>query len=481
MSSCLIEVGKSGNYCCMEAPGTDDDILHLDLDKGALIIKAANLPVTPILCQVGKEWVDSGETIGGDVNCTVLCKPGRYKFDLSCSDYLGVFADLEAPTELCYECDPDFDKAAWALVNAADVSTTNIEILQSLCDKLEVLISISNDATALASILLAIQALCDKILTLTEQQSEVCDKLLAIGDQLTELCEKLEAGFECLEVIKADIKLVLIAVEAICTKLDTLQVTQDEILDKLCSLTDLIKLVPNACAQSAVIGWCGRPAQFAEYAYGDISESSLPDFNAAWVAAGGKTWIAGFDGTGGGECHMFCPAIPGATFTINGVAPGNGNVLFEPNPNAEALGCLPTPALTVCAPSTDELLAQILDKLCQILGDPDAPCPDCPEVKTQVVYTNTDNTTELDVSVGGNGDIKITSGNGDSSDDEVTACITACLAAGDDVVITWTTVDGGSGSATLLASAQTNAFPNFYNQSTDAVGDSGKLLTLTCG
>lgn len=103
------------------------------------------------------------------------------------------------------------------------------------------------------------------------------------------------------------------------------------------------------------------------------------------------------------------------------------------------------------------------------------------EEKEQVVYENSDNTTELTVSVGGNGDIKFDAGSGDGSESEVVSCIESCLAAGDDVVVTWTTVDGGSGSATLLSGAETNAFPNFYNQSTDASGDSGKLLTLTCG
>ena len=124
-------------------------------------------------------------------------------------------------------------------------------------------------------------------------------------------------------------------------------------------IEQLITDCEDACAESAVIGWCGRPAQFAEYAYGGIAESSLPDFNAAWEAAGGKTWIAAADGISGGECHWFCPAIEGARFTINGVEPGNGNVVVSPNPNAEALGCVSKKGILTKGCRDDEFIAAL--------------------------------------------------------------------------------------------------------------------------
>ena len=94
-------------------------------------------------------------------------------------------------------------------------------------------------------------------------------------------------------------------------------------------------------------------------------------------------------------------------------------------------------------------------------------------------YVNDDNTTDIAVSVGGEGDIKIELSSDESDAIAVTEFITECLAAGTDALINWTNVDGGTGSATLLATAETTSFPVFYNQSTDAAGESGKLQTLT--
>lgn len=97
-----------------------------------------------------------------------------------------------------------------------------------------------------------------------------------------------------------------------------------------------------------------------------------------------------------------------------------------------------------------------------------------------VSYQNTDEQTEMTVSVGSTGDIKIGSGQGDTSDAEITAFITDCLANGKDVSLTATGVGGESASATLLAAASTNPFPGFYNQSTDAApAISFKVATMT--
>ena len=115
----------------------------------------------------------------------------------------------------------------------------------------------------------------------------------------------------------------------------------------------------------------------------------------------------------------------------------------------------------------------------------DAALTECCDTKP-VTYTNSDDATEMTVSVGGNGEIKIGSGSGDGSDDPITAYITACLAAGNDCAITFEFEDGHTGSATLLHAAQTNAFPNFYNQSTNATTTQpngvGKVtkMTATC-
>jgi hypothetical protein len=456
---CQIRVTSDGKYCC--------DVNHLTVRDGCIgAISYANLPLTLIELEVTEgTWIPASvESIEGSGQ-DMLLAPGEYRFVIDCSAYDGQTAPEEGAVALCYEC-----------CKVDDYGSILSAQLAELCLKLET----NNDAAEISVLLELIQACLDQIKLLVAANNNITI-LTEIETQLLAVCDKLLENGETQGNI-------LVELQALCEKILETNTFQAEVLVKVCALADLIKEVPDACAESAIIGWCGRPAQFADYAYGDISAPSLPEFNTLWEAAGGKTWIAGFDGTGGGECHMFCPAIPGATFTINGVAPGNGNVLFEPNPNAEALGCVSTPALTTCDPFLAQLVQQLIDqnttlieKMCLILGDPEVPCPECENTKEPVTYTNADNTTELDVSVGSNGDIKITSGNGDSSDAAVVACIESCLAAGDDVVVTWTTVNGGSGSATLLAGALTNAFPGFYNQSTDASGDSGKLLTLTCG
>jgi hypothetical protein len=107
--------------------------------------------------------------------------------------------------------------------------------------------------------------------------------------------------------------------------------------------------------------------------------------------------------------------------------------------------------------------------------------PDClgTPVGEPVTYTNADEETEMDVSVGGDGDIKIGAGSGDGSESVITGFIADCLAAGSNVALTYTTIDGGSGSATLLSGVDGNAFPDFYNDSTDAAGDSGKVQSMT--
>lgn len=86
------------------------------------------------------------------------------------------------------------------------------------------------------------------------------------------------------------------------------------------------------CADSAVRGHCGRPNTTVSYQYGGIKADNLEQFVAAWEAAGGKTWIADFEGIGGGECHWYCPALPGADFIIDGEIQDEALEVY-PNPN----------------------------------------------------------------------------------------------------------------------------------------------------
>lgn len=106
---CLINCTKKGQYCC--DAGKDGKLAGFTVNNDPLILKAANLPPTPILCQVDKEWAPTGMTIGGDVTCVVIRKPGCYKVDIDCADYEGD-APQPGATELCYTCDPSFDSMA---------------------------------------------------------------------------------------------------------------------------------------------------------------------------------------------------------------------------------------------------------------------------------------------------------------------------------------------------------------------------------
>ena len=196
--TCLISVGKSGKYCCVEAPHTGGELQHMDLNKGALIIKSANLPETPLLVKVGKEWTPSDYVVGGDSPCTVVCMPGCYRVDIDCSDYQGD-APLEGAVSLCIEIDKHFDCVAHALqeLGAGD-EEQNAAILACLAE-LKLLTAANNDAVALAEIIGELQALCDKLLDQSGQMDEVLASLKA-------LCEKIEKGnqeqLDCLVAIK---------------------------------------------------------------------------------------------------------------------------------------------------------------------------------------------------------------------------------------------------------------------------------------
>lgn len=204
--SCLISVAKSGKYCCLEARNSEDELRHIDLNYGAIIFKHANLPETVLLCQVDNEWVDSGITVGGDAPCTVVCKPGCYKLDISCADYAGIMAPEDAPVELCYEVDKSFDKLAHFMSQATEADTAATDAILDCLAELKLLTAANNDAVALAEIISQLQALCEKLLEQADQTQAICDKLEQALEQLTALCEKIETGNEeqltCLQDIK---------------------------------------------------------------------------------------------------------------------------------------------------------------------------------------------------------------------------------------------------------------------------------------
>ena len=106
---------------------------------------------------------------------------------------------------------------------------------------------------------------------------------------------------------------------------------------------------------------------------------------------------------------------------------------------------------------------------------------ECCDGTAGVEYVNSDNETELDISVSGAGDvIKITGGSGDGSDAEITAYIESCLAEGNSVDIEWTTTEGATGQGTI--DAQSNAFPGFSGPGTfewAEGGQAGKLSQLS--
>lgn len=190
--TCLISVGRSGKYCCLEAPQTKGELQHLDLNSGALIFKAANLPPTPLLVRVGKEWVDSG-LIVGESACTVVCKPGCYRLAIDCSDYEGIEAPETGATELCYEYDKQFDKVAYALEQAAVADDTTTQAMLDCLAELKLLTAANNDAMALAEILAGQQELLESL-------QELCDKLL--NSQAAD-AEQSAAQLACLEDIKS--------------------------------------------------------------------------------------------------------------------------------------------------------------------------------------------------------------------------------------------------------------------------------------
>lgn len=107
----IIWCDKCGEYCC------DDSGFTVNNDP--LILRAANLPPTNVLMVVDKEEVPSGYVIGGDVNCVVIRKPGCYRLDIDCQEYVGPAPPLGGITEVVYSCEPNYDNLTELLDRSA--------------------------------------------------------------------------------------------------------------------------------------------------------------------------------------------------------------------------------------------------------------------------------------------------------------------------------------------------------------------------
>ena len=423
---CQLRVLSSGKYCCEV-----DQFEVYDNCIGQL--KFANLPEVLIEYEITPDtWIPANPASIAGSGCESLYKAGTYRFNLDCEALNGTVAPEEAPMSLCYEC--------------CRIEDYGQELLACFQD-LKALIVASDDATALAEIIANLEALCTKLLdmlTALEVLPALCEKLEAVIESLDSLCDKIEEGFadmlECLEDIKASLALVVDGLTAICDKLDT----ANESLTALCEKLDT--------ANESLTALCEKlDAILAAVIATTAAIALLKECNTA-------------------ENEAICAKLEA--------------LLEQGAADAECLAQIKTllEEAKACNTTENEAICEKLDSLLEVVC-PQPPC--AAEGTAPVTYTNSDNTTELDVSVGGNGDIKITSGNGDDSDAEITAYIEACLAAGNDVELSIEGVEGETATATLLAAAQTNPFPGFYNQSVNATAtptQSFKVqsMTATC-
>ena len=462
MACCEIYVNDDGIYCC--------NIDGFRVKPGCFMqIKSANLPPTPILMEVDTgTYVPSGIVTADP--CTTIFKPGDYALDFDCATIHGTVAPLEGAISLCFECLCPKDASSIlsmqldALLEATSTATTDPAVLDCLAE-LKLLVAANNDATALATLIADLQAVCDKLLANGDTQVDILGSLQALCDKFE---ESNAAILECLEALKEN------------TLADFKIIKESGI--------------PGANYEGAFRYINGRPPASLPWALIDNRDP----LNQVTVASGANlnAFVSdleskGFTEWNTGEEHWICPCPPGLTVESTGAyfttVDGETAVKHVCVPIAEVTD-VPTDKIidntAMCALRTigcnddrrDKLLESMFGKMCELV---DSVVCDVP-LKSAVTYVNTDNETELVVSVGGSGDIKFDSGNGDSSDQFVVACIENALASGQPCSVSWTTVEGGSGSATLDPDAQTNAFPNFYNQTTSATGDSGKLQTLTC-
>ena len=186
MACCEIRVTESGLYCC--------EIPHITVRTGCFVqIKSANLPETAVSMAVGEELAPTDYVVGGDSACTTIYKPGEYVLDFDCASLHATPAPEEGAISLCIEkCCPD-DPAEFQnmllqeLLAGNSADEEQLAALQALCDKMEKLIVTSNDATALATLIEQMEAVCDKILASQEADAQSAEDTLAYLEDLKEL------------------------------------------------------------------------------------------------------------------------------------------------------------------------------------------------------------------------------------------------------------------------------------------------------
>lgn len=101
------------------------------------------------------------------------------------------------------------------------------------------------------------------------------------------------------------------------------------------TLSDFMVLCESPCKAGAIRLTAGRPGE-GSWEYAGVSGASIQEFEAAWVAQGGKAYITNQNGTGDGtgsiEAHWICPLVDGAVLLFNG-EPIEENVTLVPNTN----------------------------------------------------------------------------------------------------------------------------------------------------
>ena len=108
---------------------------------------------------------------------------------------------------------PRVNSPAAAAVAAGEPGQTDpavidcLETLKAMLENLQVLVEANNDASALAELILAVQAVCDKTLLIIDQNQEL---LIEVQD----LCQKILQGNESLAIVSAEL-------QALCDKFNS--------------------------------------------------------------------------------------------------------------------------------------------------------------------------------------------------------------------------------------------------------------------
>jgi hypothetical protein len=229
MGCCEIRVTNSGVYCC--------DIKNIMVRQGCIYtIKSANFPVTPVLMQVGDEWVPTAITVGGDDTCVNIFKPGMYMLDFDCTTIQNTVAPEEGAMSLCFEC-----------VCPEDYGEILSMQLAELCEK----IVAGDDTMAIMQIISQLQEICTKLLALISNLENVSESLTTLTSQLEavltaleNLCTKIEDGFEAMLECFDEMKETLSSIES-----ESVQTNEN-----LQEIIELLTCTP-ATAKGVITSW----------------------------------------------------------------------------------------------------------------------------------------------------------------------------------------------------------------------------------